>query len=177
MANVTAILTAAGTGSRFKKSSGGTSNTPKQFARIFNKPVILYSLSVLQKCSSITGIIITSSKDNFEYLHSIASKNNITKLYKLVEGGKTRAESVRNAFTQIETKVNILVLIHDAARPNIKLSLVEEIISEASKSGSVTSGCRISETVKRSANGKVSETLDRKNLWTIHTPRFFLMMF
>ena len=171
--NVTAILTAAGKGSRFRKLSGSTSNTPKQFIRIFNKPVILYSLLTLQKCPLINRIIITSAKENFEYLHGVAAKNKITKLDKLVEGGNTRAESVRNAFLQIENPKNILVLIHDAARPNITVSLVEKIISEAKKSGSVITGSRLTETIKRSENGRVIETLDRKNLWSVQTPQVF----
>ena len=171
--NVTAILTAAGTGARFRKLSGGTSKTPKQFIRIFNKPVILYSLLVFQKCRLIDKIIITSSKENFALLHALAAKNKITKLDRLVEGGNSRAESVRNAFRQIGEHKNMLVLIHDAARPNITISMVNKIIAASQKYGSVITGSRITETVKRSENDVITETLNRSNLWTIQTPQVF----
>lgn len=170
---VTAILTAAGTGSRFKNLSGSNSNTPKQFLSLFNKPVILYSLLAFQKCKSINKIIIASSPENFELIHNITAKNKISKLYKLVEGGKTRAESVKNAFYEIEDKSKSLVLIHDAARPNITVSLLNNIIAQAEQSGSVILGNRISETIKRTHKDIITGTVDRNNLWAVQTPQVF----
>src|SRR6185295_15077254 len=104
---VKAILTAAGSGERFKKLS--KTGLPKQFVKLKGKPVFLYSLLALQKCKSINEIIITSAKEHFDYIHYVAAKNKITKLTHLAEGGSTRFESVRNGFKQITADKNDIV--------------------------------------------------------------------
>ena len=168
---VIAIITAAGSGLRFSGQS--KNNVPKQFLKIANSPIILFPLLAMQKCRAISGIFISSQNKYFDFLHNLASKNKITKLLGLVEGGATRFASVRNAFNQIDTAPNDLILIHDAARPNINAALVNSIIDEAKKHGEVIFGRRVLETVKREKNGFITETINRENLWTIQTPQVF----
>lgn len=161
-----AIITAGGTGSRFKSSA-----KPKQYVTLNGKPVILYSMLVFQKCKEINEIIISADKQYFDYLHNLAVKNKITKLTRLVEGGKSRFQSVKNAFRSIEGAAkNDIVLIHDAARPNIDAKLVNGLLSHSSE---VITGCRITETIKKDKNGYVKETVSRENLWTVQTPQAF----
>lgn len=161
---VYAIITSGGTGSRFK------GNTPKQYLNLCGKPVILHSMLVFQKCKEINEIIIAAQSKYFDYLHSIASKNKITKLSGLIESGKTRFESVRNAFKSIHGNKNDLVFIHDAARPNINAALLKEMTGYSCE---VIPGAKITETVKREKKGFVTETINRENLWTVQTPQMF----
>jgi 2-C-methyl-D-erythritol 4-phosphate cytidylyltransferase len=170
---VYAILTAAGTGSRYYKHNKNTSQLPKQFIEFQNKPVFLYSLLILQKCRFINDILITADEKYFDLIHKLASENRITKLTHLVEGGKTRFQSVRNAFRQIKADPSDMVLIHDAVRPNITLQFVNGIIESALKYGNVIPGINIRETVKKDRNGFVKETIERSNLWIIQTPQVF----
>lgn len=166
---VTAIITAGGTGSRFAQNK--KSAKPKQFVNLLGKPVIVYSMLAFQKCKKVDEIIISAEKNYFDYIHSLAVKYKIGKLNRLVEGGKTRFNSVRNAFESIEgNSRNDFIIIHDAARPNISPVLIENIIDENSE---LVTACRISETVKRSKKGYVSETLNRENLWSVQTPQAF----
>jgi 2-C-methyl-D-erythritol 4-phosphate cytidylyltransferase len=168
---VYAILTAAGVGERFKKLS--KDSNPKQFLNLLGKPVILHSLLALEKSKLIDEIIISSNKKYFDMLHSLAQKYKIKKLSQLTEGGKTRFESVKNAFKQINGAKDDLVLIHDAVRPNISTVLVDKIIANAKKHGEVIIGTRVIETVKRDKNSYVKKTIDRSNLWTVQTPQVF----
>ena len=164
---VYAIITAGGSGSRF----GGNSQKPKQFLTLLGKPVILHSMLVFQKCTEIDGIIISAGKEHFDFIHSLAVKNKITKLTHLTEGGKTRFESVKNAFMSIQNaRRNDLILVHDAARPNINVSTIQSLLKESTE---VIPGIRISETVKKSKKGFVIDTVDRENLWTVQTPQIF----
>jgi 2-C-methyl-D-erythritol 4-phosphate cytidylyltransferase len=168
---ITAILTAAGSGSRFSGSSSKT--LPKQFLNLNGKPVILYSLMAFQKCRLIDEIFVTAHNSHFDLIHKIVFKNRITKLTILVEGGKTRFESVRNAFHQINAMPGDLVLIHDAVRPNIKRNAVEVLINNAVKYGEVIPGTPINETVKRVKNSIITETVNRNGLWMVQTPQLF----
>ena len=168
---ISAIITAAGSGSRFKKN--GKNPLPKQFIKLNGKPVILYSLLAFQKCRHIDEIIISAPEKYFDMLHSIAVKNGITKLTCITEGGKTRFESVRNAFFQADNSGKRLVMIHDAARPNIDIELIDGLITGLKRYDGITPGIKISETVKRTSNSVVTETIDRNNLFTIQTPQLF----
>lgn len=165
-----AIVTAAGSGSRF---SSHKESLPKQYLNLNGLPVILHSLLVLQKYTYIDEIFISAEPKYFNLIHSLAVKYKLTKLTTLVEGGKTRFQSVKNAFLQIEGNKNDLVLIHDAARPNINKKLVDNLITASRKFGEVIPGIKISETVKREKSGIVTETVNRNNLWLIQTPQIF----
>lgn len=165
------ILTAAGKGDRF--SAGSKKRTPKQFTTLLNKPVILHSLSKFQKSKFVDEILISAEKEYFDYLHLLAAANNITKLSRLVEGGKTRFESVKNAFKEISCNKNDLILIHDAARPNISAEALNDIIKESMKAGEVIFASKAADTLKRGEKGFVKETLSRENLWLVQTPQIF----
>jgi len=169
----TAILTAAGSGSRFYRTASSNKQLPKQFLKLKGKPVILYSLLAFQKSALVQEILVSADSVYFDLIHRIAFKNKITKLTMLVEGGKSRFESVRNAFRQIQGKPNNLVLIHDAARPNINVKTIGKLVNSAVKYDEVIPGVRISETVKRERKGVITETIDRSNLWTVQTPQVF----
>lgn len=170
---ITAILTAAGSGSRFLSSASSKRELPKQFLNLKGKPVILYSLLAFQKSRLIDEIFVTAKNSCFDLIHKIAFKNRITKLTMLIEGGKTRFHSVRNAFYQVDGNPNDLILIHDAARPNINRITVEVLINASLKYGEVIPGIKIEETVKRERNGIITETVDRSNLWSVQTPQVF----
>lgn len=170
--DVHVIITAGGTGTRFSRSSR-TSSKPKQFLNLLGKPVILHSLLKFQKCKEVKSIYISASKEYFNLLHAIAAKNRITKLRALVEGGKTRFESVRNAFNQVECKVSDLILIHDAARPNVTKSDISELIKTSRKYGEVILGIKVSDTVKRTSGSIIKETVLRDDLWLVQTPQAF----
>jgi 2-C-methyl-D-erythritol 4-phosphate cytidylyltransferase len=167
---VTAIITSAGSGSRFavKRES-----KPKQYQLLSGKPVILHSMMAFQNCGDIDEIIISAGKKYFDLIHSLAGKHSIMKLGSLVDGGKTRFESVKNAFNQISGSKNDIVIIHDAARPSISAEFVTSVISAAKKKGNVVPALRVSETIKRAGNGVVKETLNREELWLVQTPQAF----
>lgn len=168
--NYHVIITAAGTGSRYKNNSCGK---PKQYLMLNGKPVMLHSLIRFQKCSEVKSIYISAAPKYFSYLHSLASKNKITKLKALVEGGKTRFDSVKNAFNQITAELNDIILIHDAARPNLSGADLDKIISESAKYGEVIPAVKIPETIKKVNRSVVEKTISREDLWLVQTPQAF----
>lgn len=136
-------------------------------------PVILYSLQTLQKSSHVNQIIIAADKNYFDFIHMLLYKHNISKTTILVEGGKTRFDSVKRAFSQITPGNEDLVLIHDAARPNINTRLVDSVLEFSAKYGNTVIGTKITDTIKQEKKGVVLKTVDRKLLWTVQTPQVF----
>lgn len=169
--SVYAIITAGGSGKRFNKLS--RTKTPKQFIELNGMPVIVHSLLTCQKSWLIDSILISSDKAHFEKLHSLAVKYNISKLTHLVEGGKTRFISVKNAFNAIGGKGKDIVLIHDAVRPNIDALFIKNLVAKTHLFKCVIPALPVSETLKKSIKGFIEQTVDRRNLHTIQTPQCF----
>jgi 2-C-methyl-D-erythritol 4-phosphate cytidylyltransferase len=68
---------------------------------------------------------------------------------------------------------NELILIHDAARPNVDSHLIDDIIKFSLINGNTIIGTRISDTIKKEKNSKVYETINREYLWAVQTPQVF----
>ena len=122
-----AIIPAAGIGQRFGK------NRPKQYEYLDGRTVIEASVQPFLDCNSVAKIIIPVSESD-PYI-SKQSFFNHPKII-LIEGGKTRAESVRNALSLNEVKKFDYVITHDAARPNINEVDIINIYNEIIRSNS-----------------------------------------
>ena len=91
--------------------------------------------------------------------------------FSIVYGGKERQDSVANALSAIE-KADI-VAMHDGARCFVKPEVIRQCVYEAKKSGAAAAGVRTTDTIKRTKDGYITETLDRAELINIQTPQVF----
>ena len=170
--NIHVIITAGGLGKRFNKTRTNAAK-PKQFLNLLGKPVILHSLLKFQKIKEVKSILVSANNKYFSYIHSQASKYKITKLKTLVDGGSTRFLSVRNAFNELNCLLDDIVMIHDAARPNVTSGELKLLRDISFKEGEVILGRKVQETVKRTIKDFVSETISRQDMWLIQTPQAF----
>lgn len=165
---VVAIVPAAGSGKRL-----GTREVKKPFVKLAGKPLIAYALKALESSASIDKIIVAVEADSIERLKGIISRYGFKKIDKIVKGGHTRAESVRNCFKKIDNSCDI-VLIHDGARPFPGLNLIRDCIRLAKKFGGCISAVPATDTIKLADKRKfVAKTLDRSHLWRAQTPQAF----
>ena len=162
-----AIITAAGSGVRM----GGVD---KAFYELDGEPCLSYVLSAFQKCEGINEIIVTAKKESVDKIIDLAKLYGISKLKKVVPGGETRQESVRNGFFAIDPKAD-LVAIHDGDRPLILPSGIERVLKEARRYGAATASCAVTDSVKRSnGKGMIEESVPRDDLFLVQTPQVFL---
>ncbi|MFA5177481.1 MAG: 2-C-methyl-D-erythritol 4-phosphate cytidylyltransferase [Candidatus Omnitrophota bacterium] len=164
---VSAIIVAAGKGRRFGRKLS------KAVLRLNSRPVIAYSLAVLNAHPQIKEIIVVGNPGNIRALRNIIQQQRAAKDVKIVLGGKERRDSVANGLKAIGPQAD-LILIHDAARPFITKGLVSSVIKEARKAGAAIAAVPVKATIKKVKNGSVVEkTLDRGKLWEIQTPQVF----
>ena len=153
MNKITAIVLAAGSGSRMK------SKTKKQFMEIKGKPVIWYSLFEFEK-SRVDEIILVTGKEDIDYCKKeIVEKYNLKKIKNVVAGGSERYESVYNGLKEVTGNI---VLIHDGARPLINNEIIERSIEGTIKSDACVVGVPVKDTIKRA----------NKEGYIIDTPSF-----
>lgn len=165
MNKITAIVLAAGSGSRMK------SKTKKQFMEIKGKPVIWYSLFEFEK-SRVDEIILVTGKEDIDYCKKeIVEKYNLKKIKNVVAGGSERYESVYNGLKEVTGNI---VLIHDGARPLINNEIIERSIEGTIKSDACVVGVLVKDTIKRAnKEGYIIDTPNRSELWITQTPQSF----
>lgn len=161
------MIVAAGTGSRM------AGELPKQYRDLAGKPVIAHSLDIFERCRLIDEIVLVVAEDYLVYAsHEIVDKYSYRKVRKITTGGETRQESVFAGLTACPPMVNI-VAIHDAARPLLTLSLLEESINKALDTGAAILAVRAKESVKLGDGERVIDTLKRDSVWFAQTPQVF----
>jgi 2-C-methyl-D-erythritol 4-phosphate cytidylyltransferase/2-C-methyl-D-erythritol 2,4-cyclodiphosphate synthase len=89
-----------------------------------------------------------------------------------VNGGERRQDSVLRGLSALSDDVDV-VLIHDAARPFASAELAASVVEAAREHGAAVPVIPVLDTVKRVAEGSVSQTLDRSELGMAQTPQGF----
>jgi 2-C-methyl-D-erythritol 4-phosphate cytidylyltransferase len=180
---VIAIVPSAGLGRRFGHG------TNKPFQNLGDKPIIVWSLEILEDVIDIAEIIPVLKNEDMEQGAKIFEEYGLSKIKKIAPGGRERQDSVYNGLKLIDDK-NCMVLIHDGVRPLIERDLIEKAIKELlplpvppfTKGGTgrgfkgfdgVALGVPLKDTIKEAENGIIKKTLRRDSLWAIQTPQVF----
>jgi 2-C-methyl-D-erythritol 4-phosphate cytidylyltransferase len=167
MAKVSVIVPAAGAGRRF----GGKRN--KIFERIKDQPVFIRTLEAFATRGDVVQVQLVVSADDMEELRSRFGGALGFMGVKVVAGGATRSQSVRNALATVTAEAD-LVAVHDAVRPCVSQLWIDAVVAEAQKTGAAILAYPVHGTLKRvSAGGIVDATLPREELWEAQTPQVF----
>lgn len=156
----TAIIVAAGTGSRFG------SDTPKQFIDLAGKPVLAHTLERFQAAASIDSIVLVLSADQIS-----ERKFDYAKLTAVIVGGKTRAESVLCGLNSVGDAD--MVAVHDGARPFVTCDEIDRTVAKAFETGAACLVAKVTDTIKSIHGGEIAATLDRDKLRRALTPQAF----
>ena len=160
------IILAGGNSHRFK------SNIGKPYQKIAGKSLIEINVIKALKCKQINKIIIVYNKKDSKRVKSLNLKN-----VQLIAGGKNRQQSTYNALKYLKNKNNISkVLIHDAARPNFSLKLLNSIIKNMKNAIAVVPKIIIQDAIKQIIKTSKAEYIlgrKRKNLFLTQTPQAF----
>ena len=162
-----ALIVAAGSGTRF----GG--EKPKQFLEICGKPLLIHTLKKFENCVSVDEIVLILAESEIENFRKTLKNFNLKKLSKIVPGGKTRAESVRNGLDSLDQTRAKIVAVHDGARPLITCEEITETIEKAREFGAACLVGKITDTIKQIKDGKIVATIDRETLRRAQTPQTF----
>ena len=138
----------------------------KLLTPIAGKTAIERSMEALVN-GGVTEIIFAVSDNTRAFAESLACPVPS----RIVEGGETRALSVKHALDSIQSAT--VVAIHDAARCMVSPETVRESILSAEEYGSGVVAGRVTDTIVQLDEGGI-ETLDRSRLIRMQTPQTFL---
>lgn len=159
------MIPAAGSGQRM----GAGFN--KLFLTLGDKPIFVHTLKVFEEDPLCEGIILAVKNEEKEEIQSYLQQFGISKVKTIVNGGTERQYSVAACLEAHKGKG--IVLVHDAARPFIRRSVIHELVNEAATCGAAIVGVKAKDTMKLAPEGIVQETINRDLLWIVQTPQAF----
>ncbi|MDR3424429.1 MAG: bifunctional 2-C-methyl-D-erythritol 4-phosphate cytidylyltransferase/2-C-methyl-D-erythritol 2,4-cyclodiphosphate synthase [Alphaproteobacteria bacterium] len=165
MFSCTALIVAAGTGSRF----GGS--LPKQYHELAGEPVLRRSVLAFLNHPHIDCVQVVINPDH-RSLYDEAVGDLV--LPEPVPGGDSRQESVLLGLEALaKSNRPDLVMIHDAARPLIDAATITDVRRALETSRGAIAAKPLVDTLKRGNGVEIVTTIDRANLWQAHTPQAF----
>lgn len=166
-----ALIFAGGTGQRMKNSA-----KPKQFLELYGKPIIIYTLEVFEKDDKIDKIVVPCVSGWENYLRDLLEKFGITKVDKILTGGKDTQESKMKALNHLKEicKDDDIVLLHDAVRPLVTKKMIDDNIESVEKYGNAVTAVPFNETGIISDDKEYTEkTIIRNTLYIAKAPQSF----
>lgn len=158
------IVVAGGSGQRFG------SQTPKQFLELNGLPVIMHSINTFWNFDSSIGIVISLPADYFDFWQTLVSKYKFEVPHKIVAGGATRFQSVKNGLDSIEDEG--LVAIHDAVRPLVSNETIARCFERAQQFGNAIPVIPMVDSI-RELKDQSSFQVNRDAYVLVQTPQVF----
>ncbi|KGI77521.1 2-C-methyl-D-erythritol 4-phosphate cytidylyltransferase [Oleiagrimonas soli] len=161
------VVPAAGHGRRFG------SEVPKQYMPLAGQPLILRTLERLAAHPRIAGLMVVLAEGDSAWV-GIDSMDG--KPVRTAIGGDERAHSVLAGVRALPDTVTAddFVLVHDAARPCVRASDIEQLVVRVTQADGGLLGAPLRDTLKRAdAHGCSTGTEPREGRWRAFTPQMF----
>ncbi len=143
---------------------------PKQFLPLAGRPLLLYSLEAFYQGDPETTLLVVLPESHTVTWRSICTAHHSTIPHRVVTGGETRFQSVKNGLACISG--DGLVAIHDGARPLVTPALINRAFEAASRLGNAIPVIPVHESMRTLEDG-VSHPVNRDTYRIIQTPQVF----
>jgi 2-C-methyl-D-erythritol 4-phosphate cytidylyltransferase len=167
---VAVIIPAAGLGTRMGKPESAGSR--KQFVFLDGSPIFIHTLRKFAKVPSVSQILVAVREEDRESVEQELRRESPAIAVRLIEGGRNRQESVRNCLAAVAGDTD-LVAVHDAVRPFVTVTQIEQVIAQAAEHGAAILGIPPVDTVKQVDRTQIQSTLLRERIVLAQTPQVF----
>lgn len=145
----------------------------KLFMALEGKPVLAWSLEVINGCDFVDEIVVVARRDALEKTAELCREFGVSKVGKVVIGGKNRNESALAGVSAIRRDAK-LVLVHDGARPLVTREILYDAMHTAAIYKCAAPAVPVTDTVKEREGDRVVRTPDRTRLCAVQTPQAFI---
>lgn len=147
---------------------------PKQYLPLRGRSLLEWSIAPFLETDWIDGVVLVLAKSDPEFARLPIARH--PKIVTAI-GGAARAESVLAGLQVVAERSRgfneVYALVHDAARPCLMWSDLENLRDEASDEQGGLLALPATDTLKQSRQGQVAKTIDRAFIWRAQTPQLF----
>lgn len=169
-----AVVLAAGFGTRFDPDK------PKQLVSVAGKPIVCWSIEAFERCTRITDIVVVVNPRVRGEVESLIGRHAYAKVRVVIDGGAERVDSTAAALDMLAAAGipdDAKILIHDAVRPFVGQSAIDDSIDALDRFQACTVACASTDTVLLTedlGDRKVVRSVpDRPNTFRAQTPQSF----
>ncbi|WP_337175322.1 2-C-methyl-D-erythritol 4-phosphate cytidylyltransferase [Paludisphaera sp.] len=167
MGRIAVILPAAGRSSRF-----GDPRAKKIYTELEGRAVWLRSLRPFLNNDHVGQIVVAIAEDDREMFERRYRDDVAFLGLDVVIGGAERADTVAAALAKVKGSCDF-VAVHDAARPCVTPAQVAAVFEAALERGAAMLAIPVADTIKRVAEGVITATVPRVDLFLAQTPQVF----
>ncbi len=160
------IIVAAGKGSRF----GG--DLPKQFCLLGDEPVLMHTAKRLARALPKSNMAIVLNADYADYWRKMCEQYGFESP-RIVIGGDTRWQSVKNALDALAPADDDIVLVHDGVRPVVSKDMVKRVIDALASAHASIPVQPVTDSLRQLDAEGASHAVDRSTLVAVQTPQAF----
>src|SRR3954467_7209332 len=160
-----AVIVAGGSGTRMGNIM------PKQFLLLKGKPLLWYTIDSFLRAYDDMEIILVLPKDHLIKGEKIAAQLNSENKIKLVTGGTTRFNSVKEGLKL--AKEESVIFVHDGVRCLISVPLIKRCYMQAVEKGSAIPAVTATDSIRILKNG-AHFVKERQQVRIVQTPQTFL---
>src|SRR5688500_15792908 len=162
--NTYAIIVAGGSGERM-----GTL-IPKQFLDLLGKPLLHYAIMAFRRAFPDITIILVVPQAHMTRGHALAGDPAYGGAVRVVTGGQTRFDSVKNGLKAVDRES--IVFVHDGVRCLLSDSLITRCYNKAILEGNAIPAIPATDSI-RISSGDDNEPVDRTKVHLVQTPQTF----
>jgi len=162
-----AVILAGGSGVRFGDC------LPKQFLKLAGKSVIEHTIQVFQRHEEIDEIAVVCHPDYMDWVETLVNREQLTKVGKVLAGGKERSDSSMVAIRAYEKMKDVKLLFHDAVRPLLDRRIISDCLDALEKVNAVDVAIPSADTIIKTSDKFIVDIPDRNSLEAGQTPQGF----
>ena len=167
MPSIEIIIVAAGSGLRYGAP------LPKQFCLLAGRPLLMHTIDRLRSLLPEAGLTIVISRDMADFWQKLCSDYKF-RSPRIVFGGSSRWESVRNAISSSDEKADI-IMVHDGVRPLVDSNIINgltEALDDPDVDGAIPT-IPVTDSLRAIRADGLSESVDRSIMRAVQTPQAF----
>ena len=172
-------------GGRSTRAQRGDASAPKQFRRIGDDMLLIWSLGELLAVPEVVSLTVTVPESWAAVTRTALEDAGLAVPFFLADAGADRSASTWNALQVLATEnaplAEDLVAVHDAARPFATQHLLKRVADAAARHGAAVPGVPVPDTIVQIAQiaseaGQAQAEvayLQRETLQAVQTPQVF----
>ena len=160
-----AVIVAAGSSVRM--------GSDKLLAELGGVPVLARTLQAFERSEYVSEIVVVTRMDKVPTIADLCAEYKISKVSKVVAGGKTRMESSLIGVSAVKGSAK-LIAIHDAARPLVGEAVIKRTVCAAAEYMAAVPVIASTDTLKVVDDAdRIVGTIDRSTTYRVQTPQVF----